>query len=50
MEEDPRKKEIIYYAAQHGYFELPHKIDSEAIAENFKISKSAINEHLRKID
>ncbi len=45
-----RQKEIVYYAVQHGYFELPRKIDSKTIAKKFKISQSAINEHLRKID
>ncbi len=45
-----RQKEIIYYAVQHGYFEIPRKIDSKKIANHFKISQSALYEHLRKIE
>jgi len=45
-----RQKEIAYYAVQHGYFEIPRKIKSEKIAAYFKITQSALYEHLRKIE
>ena len=45
-----RQKEIVYYAVQHGYFEIPRRINSQKIADHFKISRSALYEHLRKID
>lgn len=45
-----RQKEIAYYAVQHGYFEIPRKIKSENIAAYFKITQSALYEHLRKIE
>ncbi|MBY8981505.1 MAG: helix-turn-helix domain-containing protein [Candidatus Lokiarchaeota archaeon] len=39
-----------YYAVENGYYEIPHKIDSEFITNLFGISKSALYEHLRKIE
>ena len=45
-----RQKEIVYYAIQHGYFEIPRRISSKKIADHFKISRSALYEHLRKIE
>jgi predicted DNA binding protein len=45
-----RQKEIVYYAVQHGYFEIPRKISSRDIAVHFKITQSALYEHLRKIE
>ncbi|MFX1364153.1 MAG: helix-turn-helix domain-containing protein [Promethearchaeota archaeon] len=50
LELTDRQKEIIYYAVQHGFFEIPHRINSEEIADHFKISQSSLYEHLRKID
>ena len=45
-----RQKEIAYYAVHHGYFEIPRKINSKIIANHFKITRSALYDHLRKID
>lgn len=45
-----RQKEIVYYAIQHGYFEIPRRINSKKISTHFKISRSALYEHLRKIE
>lgn len=45
-----RQKEIAYYAAQRGYFEIPRRINSEKIANHFEISQSALYNHLRKIE
>ncbi len=45
-----RQKEIIYYAVENGYFEIPRKINSSDLAEHFGISQSAITEHIRKIE
>ena len=45
-----RQKEIVYYAIQHGYFEIPRRINSKKIANHFKISRSALYKHLRKIE
>ncbi len=50
LELTDRQKEIVYYAIQHGFFEIPRKIDSEKIAQHFKISQSALYHHLRKIE
>ncbi len=45
-----RQKEIAYYAVKNGYFEIPRKINGSDLAEHFKISQSAIYEHIRKIE
>ena len=45
-----RQKEIIYYTVQNGYYEIPRGINSKIIANHFKISRSALYEHLRKIE
>lgn len=45
-----RQKGIAYYAVNNGYYEIPRKIDSEHMANHFGISKSALHEHLRKIE
>ncbi|MBD3215730.1 MAG: hypothetical protein GF311_24170 [Candidatus Lokiarchaeota archaeon] len=45
-----RQKEIIYYAVQHGYFEIPRGISTKKIANHFKITRSALYDHLRKIE
>ncbi len=45
-----RQKEIAYYAVQHGFFEIPRRISSKEIANHFEISRSALYEHLRKIE
>lgn len=45
-----RQKEIMYYAVENGYFELPRNIRSIDLAENFGISQSAITEHIRKVE
>lgn len=45
-----RQKEVIYYAIQHGYFEIPRRINSSEIAKHFKITRSAFYDHLRKIE
>ncbi|MBN1801829.1 MAG: helix-turn-helix domain-containing protein [Candidatus Lokiarchaeota archaeon] len=50
LELTDRQKEIVYYAIQHGYFEIPRKIDSEKIANHFEISQSALYHHLRKVE
>jgi len=45
-----RQKEIIYYTVQHGYFEIPRRINTKKIANHFNISRSALYDHLRKIE
>ena len=45
-----RQKDIIYYAVQQGYFEIPRRIKAEKIANRFEITESAFYNHLRKID
>lgn len=45
-----RQREIIFYAVEHGYYEIPRKINTNDLAEKFKMSQSAISEHLRKIE
>ena len=45
-----RQKEIVYYAIQHGYFEIPRRISSMKIANHFNITRSALYNHLRKVE
>jgi len=45
-----RQKEIVYYAVEKGYYEIPRQIGSKTIANHFDISKSAFCEHIRKIE
>ncbi|MEX2681516.1 MAG: helix-turn-helix domain-containing protein [Candidatus Sigynarchaeota archaeon] len=44
----PRQREIATYAVRHGFFEHPKRVTAQDIAVHFKISVSAVNEHLRK--
>jgi len=37
-----------YYAVENGYNDIPHKIDSESIANHFSILKSDLSEHSKK--
>jgi hypothetical protein len=45
-----RQREILYHAVEHGYYEIPRKINTSDLAQNFGISQSALSEHLRKIE
>lgn len=45
-----RQKEILRKAKQSGYYEIPRKISTQALAEEFRISKAAVLEHLRKAE
>ena len=45
-----KQKSIVFYAVERGYYDIPRKINSDVIAEHFNISKSALYEHLRKIE
>ena len=45
-----RQQEIAFYAVQHGYFEIPRRINSQKIATHFRITRSALYDHLRKIE
>lgn len=45
-----RQKEIVFYAVQRGYFEIPRRINSKKIASHFKISRAAFYDHMRKIE
>jgi len=42
-----KQQDIATYAAKHGFFKSPKKISAKSIAENFGISESAVNKHLR---
>ncbi|MHA1766285.1 MAG: helix-turn-helix domain-containing protein [Promethearchaeota archaeon] len=42
--------EIMSYAVNKGYFEIPRRISSKEIAMHFNISSSAFNEHVRKVE
>ena len=46
----PRQLEIIRYATDNGFFEIPRKIKSEHIAQKFNISVSAFNELIRRVE
>jgi predicted DNA binding protein len=45
-----RQREIIFYAVENGYYEIPRKINTNDLAKKFDISQSALSEHLRKIE
>ena len=45
-----RQSEVIQYAHSHGFFEIPRKIKSKAIAEKFQMTVSAFNEMLRRVE
>lgn len=45
-----RQKEIILYAVDKGYYDIPRKISTKDLAKKFNISQSALSEHLRKIE
>jgi predicted DNA binding protein len=45
-----RQRAVAFYAVQHGYFEIPRRINSKKIADHFKITRSALYDHLRKIE
>ncbi len=45
-----RQKNIIFYAVRQGYYDIPRRISSMELSNKFNISKSAILEHLRKIE
>ena len=44
----PKQEEIAKYAAKNGFFTSPKKISAKDLSEEFKISESAVNKHLRK--
>ncbi|TFF83737.1 MAG: hypothetical protein EU552_02770 [Promethearchaeota archaeon] len=43
-----RQIDIASYAARNGYFKSPKKISGRKIADHFKISVTAVNNHLKK--
>ncbi len=45
-----KQREIISYATNNGYFEIPREISSKEIADHFNIAISVVNEHIRKIE
>ncbi len=45
-----KQQEVIQYAVDRGFFEIPRNIKSKAIADNFKITVSAFNELLRRVE
>ncbi|MHA1753459.1 MAG: helix-turn-helix domain-containing protein [Candidatus Helarchaeota archaeon] len=45
-----KQLEIMKYAVQNGYFQIPRKISAEQIAKHYNISISAVHEHLRKAE
>ncbi len=45
-----KQRDIVEYAAEHGYFESPKKISADELAEHFGISASAVNMHLKNTE
>ena len=43
-----RQIDIATYAARRGYFKIPKKISGKEIADHFKISETAVNNHLKR--
>nr|MDO8113757.1 helix-turn-helix domain-containing protein [Candidatus Sigynarchaeota archaeon] len=45
-----RQREIMTFAARHGYFEVPKQVSTQQIAEHFQISPSAVINHVQKAE
>jgi predicted DNA binding protein len=45
-----KQREIATYAAQHGYFKSPKQISGQSIADQFGITESAVNMHLKNAE
>ena len=46
----PKQLNIIQFAVENGFFEIPRMIKSTEIADEFNISASAFNELLRRVE
>jgi len=45
-----KQREVIQYAVENGFFNIPRRIKSKEIAEKFNFSVSAFNELLRRVE
>ena len=45
-----KQLDIMTYSAKAGFFDIPRKISTNELANKFNISKSALNEHMRKVE
>ena len=45
-----RQNEIMNYATRKGYFQVPKRISTQEIADHFKITPSAILNHIQKAE
>jgi predicted DNA binding protein len=43
-----RQREVLLAAHRHGYFEIPHDVTLEAIADDLEIGRRTTEEHLRR--
>lgn len=46
----PRQREVLSVAYQHGYFDIPHAITIDELAQKLGLHKATIHEHLRKAE
>lgn len=46
----PKEKYVLFKAIKCGYYEYPRKINATALADDIKVSKSTVVEHLRKAE
>lgn len=45
-----KQLDIMTTSAKSGFFDIPRKISTNELANKFNISKSALNEHMRKVE
>lgn len=46
----PRQSEVIHYAFEHGYYEIPRRITTEEIAAAIDVERRTAEEHLRRAE
>lgn len=45
-----RQREILFTAAEHGYYDIPRRTSHNAVADELGLSESTVTEHLQKVE